>query len=48
LHAAGSRWRGWCPSTRFGALKGKLKLPDAFFFDPLPEEEQRLWEGHGD
>jgi prevent-host-death family protein len=32
----------------FGALKGKLKLPDAFFFDPLPEEEQKLWEGCGD
>jgi prevent-host-death family protein len=23
----------------FGVLKGKLKLPDSFFFDPLPEEE---------
>lgn len=22
-----------------------LKLPDSFFFDPLPEEELRLWEG---
>jgi prevent-host-death family protein len=32
----------------FGALKGKLELPDAFFFDPLPEEEQKLWEGRGD
>jgi prevent-host-death family protein len=31
---------------RFGALKGKLSLPDAFFFDPLPEHELKLWEGH--
>jgi prevent-host-death family protein len=30
----------------FGMLKDKLpRLPDAFFFDPLPEEELRLWEG---
>ena len=26
-----------------GALKGKLDLPDSFFFDPLPEDELRLW-----
>jgi prevent-host-death family protein len=32
----------------FGILKGKLKLPDSFFFDPLPEEELELWEGRGD
>ena len=29
----------------FGALKGKVSLPDSFFFDPLPEEELRAWEG---
>jgi prevent-host-death family protein len=30
----------------FGMLKGKIpSLPDEFFFDPLPEEELRLWEG---
>jgi antitoxin (DNA-binding transcriptional repressor) of toxin-antitoxin stability system len=23
-------------------------LPDSFFFDPLPEEELRLWEGRGE
>jgi hypothetical protein len=28
-----------------GLLKGKYNLPDEFFFDPLPEEELRLWEG---
>lgn len=29
-----------------GMLKGKIPdLPDAFFFDPLPEEELRAWEG---
>ncbi|MGD0192295.1 MAG: type II toxin-antitoxin system prevent-host-death family antitoxin [Rhizomicrobium sp.] len=30
----------------FGCMKGKLPaIPDAFFFDPLPEEELKLWEG---
>ena len=30
----------------FGALKGQYpSIPDAFFFDPLPDEELRLWEG---
>jgi prevent-host-death family protein len=30
----------------FGMLKGKIpSLPDEFFFDPLPEDELRLWEG---
>ncbi len=28
-----------------GILKGKVSFPDSFFFDPLPEEELRLWEG---
>jgi antitoxin (DNA-binding transcriptional repressor) of toxin-antitoxin stability system len=29
-----------------GLLKGKIPdLPDEFFFDPLPEEELRAWEG---
>jgi prevent-host-death family protein len=32
----------------FGVLKGKLKLPDSFFFDPLPEEELKAWEGSKD
>ena len=32
----------------FGVLKGKLKLPDSFFFDPLQEEELKVWEGRGD
>lgn len=27
-----------------GLLKGKISLPDSFF-DPLPEEELRAWEG---
>ena len=26
-------------------MKGKLDIPDSFFFDPLPEEELRAWEG---
>ena len=29
----------------FGALKGKLNIPDAFFSEPLPEHELQLWEG---
>jgi hypothetical protein len=32
-----------------GMLKGRIHLPDEFFFDPLPEEELRRWNGdHGD
>ena len=34
---------------RFGCMKGKLPdIPDEFFFDPLPEEELRAWEGGND
>lgn len=34
---------------KFGMLKGKIPdIPDAFFFDPLPEEELRLYEGDGE
>ena len=29
---------------RPGRLKGKVVIPDDFF-DPLPEEELKLWEG---
>mgnify|MGYP001443776521 CR=1 FL=1 len=30
----------------FGMLKGKMPdLPDEFFFDPLPKEELRVWDG---
>jgi len=29
----------------FGILKGQLSIPDSFFFDPLPEDELKLWEG---
>ena len=29
---------------RFGSLKGRIKVDDSFF-DPLPEEELRAWEG---
>jgi prevent-host-death family protein len=35
-------------SRAFGVLKGKLKLPDSFFFEALPEEEVKLWEGRED
>jgi len=30
-----------------GAWKGKIKLDDSFF-EPLPEEELRRWEGYED
>ena len=30
-----------------GALKGKLDLPDEFFFEPLPDEELGRWHGGG-
>ena len=29
---------------RPGRLKLKTRIPDSFFFDPLPEEELRAWE----
>ena len=29
---------------QFGAMKGKIAITDAFF-EPLPEEELKLWEG---
>ena len=29
---------------KFGSWKGKIEIPDSFF-DPLPEEELKLWEG---
>ena len=29
---------------QFDAMKGKIKITDAFF-EPLPEEELKLWEG---
>ena len=31
------------PKRQFGALKGKLVVPDEFF-DPLPPEELDAWE----
>ena len=31
-----------------GFLKGKVSIPDSFFFDPLPEDELKLWSGEGD
>lgn len=32
------------PQRRPGTLKGRLEVPDSFF-DPLPEDELKLWEG---
>lgn len=31
-----------------GLLKGQASISDSFFFDPLPEEELRLWDGVND
>ena len=33
---------------RFGAMQGKLSLPDSFFFDPLPADELKLRESGDD
>lgn len=35
------------PKRRFGQYKGLITFDDSFF-DPLPEEELRLWEGRGE
>jgi hypothetical protein len=32
------------PKRELGFMEG-ISLPDSFFFDPLPEEELKLWEG---
>ena len=32
------------PKRQFGALKGKIAITDVFF-EPLPEEEAKAWEG---
>lgn len=36
------------PKRQFGSMKGLYDLPDAFFFDPLPEDELKLYEGADD
>jgi prevent-host-death family protein len=36
------------PKRKFGSMKGLYDIPDAFFFDPLPEEELKLYEGADD
>jgi prevent-host-death family protein len=36
------------PKREFGLMKGVYHLPDAFFFDPLPEDELKLYEGTDD
>ena len=33
---------------RFGSMKGIIGPLDESFFDPLPEEELRAWEGRDD
>jgi hypothetical protein len=35
---------GNCPKRGFGSLRGKASL-DESFWEPLPEEELKLWEG---
>lgn len=35
------------PKRVFGSMKGKIALDDSFF-EPLPDDELRLWEGEGD
>jgi prevent-host-death family protein len=36
------------PKREFGSRKGLYQIPDAFFFDPLPEDELKLYEGGDD
>lgn len=36
------------PRPPAGIWKGKLNIPDSFFFDPMPEDELKLWEGSND
>jgi prevent-host-death family protein len=35
------------PERKPGRFKGQFEIGPEFF-EPLPEEELRLWEGHGD
>lgn len=35
------------PARRPGRMKGLIEIGPEFF-EPLPEDELRLWEGHGD
>ena len=49
IAAVASPWPDSSPASREkkrrpGRLKGKVVIPDDFF-DPLPEEELKLWEG---
>jgi prevent-host-death family protein len=37
---------GSAPNRRPGTLKGVVKVPKAFF-DPLPEQELKGWNGEG-
>ena len=30
----------------YGSMKGQFEVPDSFF-DPLPEDDLKLWEGRG-
>jgi prevent-host-death family protein len=39
-----TRLNAAAPRRRFGAMKGRAILTDAFF-EPLPEEELKLWNG---
>lgn len=34
------------PKRQFGSMKGQFTVDDRFF-EPLPEEDLRLWEGRG-
>ncbi|WP_256213293.1 type II toxin-antitoxin system Phd/YefM family antitoxin [Sphingobium sp. YR768] len=36
------------PQRRPGRFEGQFVVDDSAFFDPLPEEELRLWEGRDD
>ena len=42
-----ARLVSWTPKGKPqpDVLKGLINIKDSFFFDPLPEEELKLWEG---
>jgi len=35
-------------ASRLQQISKTLNVPPSFFFDPLPEEDLRLWNGEGD
>ena len=48
VHAAQPRFDEATARRRgYGSMKGQFEVPDSFF-EPLPDDELKLWEGRGD